>query len=139
MTFASNKSTDTAYFALPGNPVSAFVCFHIFVLPALRFMCGFPEAKCILPTIHVILQDTKYELDERPEFVRATVCYNKKNSQFNATITSNQISSRIASLINADVLVHLPPAKESKSTIIGKGYKMKASIINQFFISAVSE
>lgn len=138
MTFASNKASGTSYFALPGNPVSAFVTFHIFVLPALRFMVGFPEVKCSLPTIKVYLQDDTFELDERPEFARATITLNKKNGKLLAKITSNQISSRIASLINADVLVHLPRAALSGNNI-KKGFELKASVIDQFFISAISD
>lgn len=135
MTFASNKSTGTSYFALPGNPVSAFVTFHTFVLPALRFMVGFPEVKCTLPTINVILEDDSFELDERPEFVRAMVTFSKKTGRLGAKITANQISSRLASLINADVLVHLPRAVVGSANIKG-GFELKASVINQFFISA---
>jgi gephyrin len=138
MTFATLEKK-ISFFALPGNPVSAFVTFHLFVLPALRFMSGFCEEKCSLPTITVFLQDAKYELDERPEFVRATVTMSKKNGQLNATITANQISSRIASLINADVLVHLPARGKSKVPIIVKGSKLQASVIDQFFISGFSE
>jgi gephyrin len=53
MTFASKKGKDTLFFGLPGNPVSAFVTFHLFVLPALRYACGWPIAKCELPKITV--------------------------------------------------------------------------------------
>lgn len=31
---------DVLVFGLPGNPVSAFVCFHLFVKPALRVLAG---------------------------------------------------------------------------------------------------
>ena len=31
---------DTLVFGLPGNPVSAFVCFALFVRPALRVLAG---------------------------------------------------------------------------------------------------
>jgi molybdopterin molybdotransferase len=34
---------DTLVFGLPGNPVSTFVCFELFVRPALRRLRGFPE------------------------------------------------------------------------------------------------
>ena len=30
-------------FALPGNPVSSFVCFELFIRPALRKLAGYPE------------------------------------------------------------------------------------------------
>ncbi|XP_070508387.1 molybdenum cofactor synthesis protein cinnamon [Chironomus tepperi] len=136
MTFASN-GTGTSVFALPGNPVSAFVTFHIFVLPALRFMSGFSKTKSVLPTISVILQDSKYELDPRPEYVRATISYNNKTGLYGAQITSNQMSSRVASLIHADVLLQLPAASEIQNGVIGKGWKLKACVIDQFFVTSV--
>lgn len=138
MTFASN-GTGTSFFALPGNPASAFVTFHIFALPALRFMCGFTKTKSVLPTISVILQDTKYVLDERPEYVRATVSYNNKTGIYGAQITSNQMSSRIASLINADVLLQLPSASEIKNGVLGKGSKLRALVIDQFFVTSITD
>lgn len=52
MTFASN-SMGQAIFGLPGNPVSAFVTFHLFVLPALRFITHYDLAKLELPIIMV--------------------------------------------------------------------------------------
>lgn len=53
MTFASRtKPHDTYIFGLPGNPVSAFATFHLFVLPALRKRCGYSEPKLSMPIIH---------------------------------------------------------------------------------------
>ncbi len=40
-------------FALPGNPSSALVTFHIFVVPALRKLGGWPEGMCQLPRAKV--------------------------------------------------------------------------------------
>jgi gephyrin len=40
-------------FALPGNPASALVTFHVFVVPALRKLGGWPENLCELPRIRV--------------------------------------------------------------------------------------
>lgn len=132
MTFASNGST--SYFALPGNPVSAYVTFHIFVLPALRFMCRFPVAKCKLPVINVVLQNEEYELDARPEYARASVSYSRSKGCYYAHIHDNQISSRLGSLINADVLLHLPGATK-KLPAVKRGYELQAEVINLHFIS----
>lgn len=43
MTFAKVKIEDKLklVFALPGNPVSSFVCFNLFVKPAIRTIMGF--------------------------------------------------------------------------------------------------
>lgn len=131
MTFASNG--EISYFALPGNPVSAYVTFHLFVLPALRFMCGFPT-KCKLPMINVILQNNKYELDSRPEYARASISFSVSKALYYAKMHENQMSSRLSSLINADVLLHLPGGTEKQKFAI-KGSKHVASIINPYFIS----
>ncbi|KAM7349210.1 molybdenum cofactor synthesis protein cinnamon isoform 2-T2 [Cochliomyia hominivorax] len=51
MTFASKQ--DKYFFGLPGNPVSAFVCFHMFSLPAIRWASGWSYEKCMLPVVQV--------------------------------------------------------------------------------------
>lgn len=135
MTFASKGST--SYFALPGNPVSAFVTFHLFVLPALRFMCGFSEAKCKLSVVNVILQKDKYVLDPRPEYARATISQSVSKGLFYAQMSDNQMSSRSASL-KADVLLHLPGATE-KLKLVNKGYKLPATILDHHFVSYMLE
>ena len=40
-------------FALPGNPASALVTFHVFVVPALRRLGGWPIGRCHLPKVRV--------------------------------------------------------------------------------------
>ena len=40
-------------FALPGNPASALVTFHVFVIPALRRLRGWPQDRCRLPSVRV--------------------------------------------------------------------------------------
>lgn len=132
MTFASKENT--SYFALPGNPVSAYVTFHLFVLPALRFMCGFPISKCKLPLINVILENNKYKLDARPEFARASITYSINKGIYFASMQENQMSSRLASLINADVLLQLPGGTD-KTPFAIKGSKLKAFVLNHHFIS----
>lgn len=51
MTFASRGNK--YFFGLPGNPVSAFVTFHLFALPALRWADGWERVKCPLPIINI--------------------------------------------------------------------------------------
>lgn len=47
------RNSRTPVFALPGNPASALVTFHIFVVPALRRLNGYPVNRCQLPRIPV--------------------------------------------------------------------------------------
>lgn len=132
MTFASRDRT--YYFALPGNPVSAYVTFNLFVLPALRFMSGFPVAKCKLPVINVTIQKDAYLLDPRPEYARAKISYSTKDGVYYAHMPQNQMSSRLLSLIDADVLLMLPGGTKERSTV-KKGDKLQALVFSQHFIS----
>lgn len=52
MTFATNAS-GCLVFGLPGNPVSAFVTFHLFVLPALRKYSGYDSQQFSMARIPV--------------------------------------------------------------------------------------
>ena len=48
-----SKGGNTPIFSLPGNPASALVTFHLFVLPALRKLSGWNSDRCQLPRIRV--------------------------------------------------------------------------------------
>ncbi|OBZ70254.1 Molybdenum cofactor synthesis protein cinnamon [Grifola frondosa] len=97
-------------FALPGNPASALVTFHIFVVPALRRLGGWPSERCNLPSIRVQLQDPM-RLDPRPEYHRAIIKASPVG--FKAYSTGGQRSSRVASLNGANGLVALPARGEN--------------------------
>ena len=60
-------SLPASIFGLPGNPVSAFVTFHLFVRPALMKMMGGNEE---LPTIIARLTTTVSNDGDRPHYVR---------------------------------------------------------------------
>lgn len=131
MTYASN-SKGSHVFGLPGNPISAFVTFHLFVLPALRFLQGHDENKLQLSLISVELLNDSVELDPRPEYARATVT--SINGKLYAEITGNQISSRLQSICGADVLLHLP-ARSLNQSHVSKGAILNASVLKHDFIS----
>ncbi|XP_005191663.2 molybdenum cofactor synthesis protein cinnamon [Musca domestica] len=130
MTFAAKG--DKYFFGLPGNPVSAFVCFHLFALPAVRWCSGWTQEKCMLPVVQVILENQSVPLDPRPEYMRATIT--SRNGQLYASITGNQMSSRLQSIVGADVLVHLPARTETK-TEAKAGDILPASVLRYDFIT----
>ncbi|KAH8288278.1 hypothetical protein KR044_013079, partial [Drosophila immigrans] len=130
MTFASRESK--YFFGLPGNPVSAFVTFHLFALPALRWAAGWPRAKCSLPVLNVTLLNDAIDLDGRPEYVRATVSSIK--GQLHASVNGDQISSRLQSIVGADVLIHLP-GRTADKTQARSGEVYSASVLRYDFIS----
>ncbi len=76
-TFATmqHNGRNKLVFALPGNPVSALVCFHLFVAPALRQMMGAAPQHNLL-SVRVA---QSLALDpQRPEYHRAFVSWDPK-------------------------------------------------------------
>lgn len=91
-------------FALPGNPASALVTFHLFVLPALRKMLGADPHE--LPRVRVVLEED-VRLDSRPEFHRVCVAFGA-DGRLHAWSTGGQRSSKIASAGGANAVLCLP-------------------------------
>ena len=91
-------------FGLPGNPVSALVCFSLVIAPALRRMLGRPMP---LPRRVSVVSGEALKLDpERPEYHRATLTATPEGLV--ATSTGRQISSRLLSCASAHALLELP-------------------------------
>ncbi|CCH41277.1 putative gephyrin [Wickerhamomyces ciferrii] len=118
-------------FALPGNPASASVTAHLFLLPSLRKFSGYINIKSSesLPTLSEIdvylTKDTK--LDPRPEYQRAFI--HQQGDRLVADTTGFQRSSRVGSIAGANALLVLPSSKEVSSGVLTKGTKVKAIII----------
>lgn len=100
-------------FSLPGNPVSAYVCFYLFVIPCIKKLMGYtvPEHQPIKVKLG---HDIK--LDERPEFYRVRLIQGE-DGVFIAEGTGGQQSSRLLSMQNADALLVLPPKTEIKPVL----------------------
>ncbi|KAJ2479562.1 hypothetical protein IWW56_003000 [Coemansia sp. RSA 2131] len=102
-------------FALPGNPVSAMVAFHMFVAPALRKLAGhlvgasMDHVQVLRPSVQAVVLD-RVELDRvRPEYVRGVLAWDKERGAWTAGLTGQmQQSSRMASMQAANALVALP-------------------------------
>jgi molybdopterin molybdotransferase len=58
-------------FGLPGNPVSALVCFHLFVKPALRVLAGHPDPGP--RAVALPLAEPLSESNDRPTYRPATL------------------------------------------------------------------
>lgn len=115
-------------FALPGNPVSAYVTFQLFVKPSLEMLSGKQFAlgeQIKLLGLHRRIKcqlrlAAPYKLDERPEFVRAIITFEAKEDSTTehylprAELTDrNQISSRLLNVKDANGLVLLKSIKEN--------------------------
>ncbi|EJF62323.1 molybdenum cofactor biosynthesis protein [Dichomitus squalens LYAD-421 SS1] len=115
-------------FALPGNPASALVMFHIFVIPALRRLGGWPEVRCRLPSVRVQIQES-LRLDPRPEYHRAIIRVAPEGLK--AYSTGGQRSSRVASLKGANGLIALPPRVEGGASKLEIGDYVEAILIGE--------
>jgi gephyrin len=125
-TVTSSSKTKTI-FALPGNPASALVTFHLFVLPSLRKASGLPNPA--LPIAKVALaQDVR--LDPRPEYHRVFISVSKDGGLI-AVSTGGQRSSRVGSLRGANGLLCLPSSKDGNRQIIKKGDLVDAMILGR--------
>ncbi|MWA05837.1 molybdopterin molybdenumtransferase MoeA [Actinomadura sp. LD22] len=99
----------TPVFTLPGNPVSAYVSFQVFVRPALRAMQGLPPEP--MPTVSAVLaEDIKSPAGLR-HFVRGRLAFNR--SHYTVTPAETQGSHQLGSLAMANALIVLPEDSEA--------------------------
>ncbi|KAL8935993.1 MAG: hypothetical protein Q9216_005155 [Gyalolechia sp. 2 TL-2023] len=112
-------------FSLPGNPASAIVTAHLFVLPSLQRACGVSSNRPVgLPRVAVLL-DQDVGLDpKRAEFHRVVVSVGR-DGVLRAASTGGQRSSRVGSLKSANGLLCLP-AGEGR---IKKGERVEALLM----------
>ncbi|CAK4030391.1 probable gephyrin [Lecanosticta acicola] len=104
----SGESVRKVIFSLPGNPASAVVTYHLFVLPSLHKMSGISPAG--LPKIKVVL-DHDVKMDPNRNEYHRVIVTTRSDGLLHATSTGFQRSSRIGSFKGANALLCLP-AKE---------------------------
>jgi molybdopterin molybdotransferase len=93
---------------LPGNPVSAFIGFEIFVKPALRKLSGFPDRS---HTRKKAILAESIESDGRESYLRAVVA--EEDGRLVARLTGHQGSGNIFSLVLANALLIVPSGVKS--------------------------
>jgi gephyrin len=120
----AGERVSKAIFSLPGNPVSAVVTFHLFVLPSLHYNSGVSPVG--LPKVTVTLAHD-FRLDpRRAEYHRAIVALAKDGLLY-ASSTGGQRSSRVGSLKSANALLSLPPGRET----LTKGTQVEALLMQK--------
>jgi molybdopterin molybdotransferase len=97
---------------LPGNPVSAFVCFELFVRPGLCAMLGDPSPN--RPRIRVRLARPYKHTPGRAELVRAQLSRDPRG--FVAEVPSRQGSGSLPSIVAVDALVIIPAERSEVGT-----------------------
>jgi len=97
---------------LPGNPVSAYVCSVLFLVPLIRCLVG--RSDCVPQVSSAVLGHDLPENDERADYLRSALALAPDGTEV-ATPFPVQDSSMLQFLAKADCLVirepHAPPAK----------------------------
>jgi molybdopterin molybdotransferase len=93
------------FIGLPGNPVSAFVGFEVFVRPTLGRLGGLSDGG--RPTVRVRCEEEILS-DGRESYLRATLQTDGENGIHTAKLTGHQGSGNLLSLVQADALLIIP-------------------------------
>jgi molybdopterin molybdotransferase len=97
----------TLLFGLPGNPVSAYMCFSYYVKPVLTTFQGFPTCKNCLTAV---VESEIANHGKRTNFIRVIV--NKIPNELPlVTKTATQGSHMLSSIVNADGYIILQPGE----------------------------
>lgn len=95
--------------ALPGNPVSSYVSFYLFVLPALRKMSGLPQEQ--LPSVRArLLAPITSSPRGRRSYLRAVLDYDIESEEvaYTALPVAQQGSHQLSALAKTNALVVVP-------------------------------
>jgi molybdopterin molybdotransferase len=103
--FLFGRAGRCAIFGLPGNPVSAFMTFLLFVRPAVLRMMGAREDQVSLPGSEAELAEEVQNRSDRPHYVRGRVAYGK------FTPVGRQESHALYGLSRANALLRVAPGK----------------------------
>jgi molybdopterin molybdotransferase len=96
------------FIGLPGNPVSAFIGYEVFVRPALHKLAGLSESKRV---VHTVTLEEPVNSDGRESYLRAVV--NVKDGSYSARLTGHQGSGNLLSLVQANALLIIPSGVKS--------------------------
>jgi molybdopterin molybdotransferase len=105
---AFGKYHGIPFFGLPGNPVSAFVGFEVFVRPALEKLSGLTPRSRPRQTARLA---EPIESDRRESYLRAVVA--EEDGHLVACPTGHQGSGNIFSLVQANALLIVPSGVKS--------------------------
>ncbi|GAB2214818.1 hypothetical protein Droror1_Dr00019182 [Drosera rotundifolia] len=131
------KDKNILAFGLPGNPVSCSVCFHLFVVPAIRHISGWTNPHLV--RVHARIQKPLWTDPVRQEFHRVIVKWSLNDGSglpgFVAESTGSQSSSRLLSMKSANALLELP----ASGSIIPAGTSLSAVIISDIISALVAD
>ena len=121
---------------LPGNPVSASVTAHLYLLPAARLLSGLKRPLPGGVRARLVIQGGGLSLDPRPEYLRVSLTFRPGEAVGEARPTEgSQMSSRQASMAEANGLMILP-ARSEALTVVNSGYEAEVILIGDLRVSA---
>jgi molybdopterin molybdotransferase len=94
----------TPIFTLPGNPVSSYVSFEVFVRPVIRTMLGYPPVH--RPLVHALCQQAMRSAPGRRQFTRAKL--GVEEGRYVVRPVGGPGSHLLAALAQADSLLIVP-------------------------------
>jgi molybdopterin molybdotransferase len=103
LAFGAYKSIP--FIGLPGNPVSSFVGFEVFVRPTLQRLRGSSDG--VRQTVRVLCQE-QIDSDGRESYLRAQIREDAERGNFVASLTGHQGSGNLHSLVKANALLIIP-------------------------------
>lgn len=107
--FLFGRGEQCSIFGLPGNPVSAFVTFLLFVRPAILRLRGAGDDQLSLPRTSAILTEELKNEGDRPHYVRGQLAEGK----FSAV--GRQESHALYGLSRANALLRVPAGEIFRS------------------------
>lgn len=96
------------FFGLPGNPVSAFMDFEVFVRPAIARMRGLTDFSRQVQKVMVV---EPIESDGRESYLRAVV--SRQDGRWVARLTGHQGSGNLRSLVQSNAFLIIPSEVKS--------------------------
>jgi molybdopterin molybdotransferase len=103
--FLFGRAGACSIFGLPGNPVSAFVTFLIFVRPAILRLMGAREDELSLPKTEATLAEAMENEGDRPHYVRGRLAAGEFR------IVGRQESHALYGLSRANALLRVAPGE----------------------------
>ena len=114
----------TPLIGLPGNPVSAFVGFQVFVVPVLNRLSGLSY---LIRRRTTAVLDEPIESDGRESYLRVTLV--EKYGKITATLAGHQGSGNLYSLVKAHALIIIPAG----ITSMEPGSEVECWILNEMW------
>lgn len=103
---------DTFAFGLPGNPLSHFVCYHLFVRRVLRRWAGIPPAE---PLEAELLDAQTVRPDSRETWWPGRL--EPQSGRYRARALPWRDSSDLTCLATADCLIRIPAGQQARSPV----------------------